>query len=192
MRIIWRAINDTSPTVLVSDCLFPNLCLAHRINWTEPWVPSVHPQKSTPASTGGSGDGEGGEGTEGDNSAFYGGAQGSAGEEEGMGEGSDSDSDSDNEGAGTAAVGSKPQGQQLQQVMEETMAQQAQSMDDNRCDLLWQGSLPKRCFTGFKFQEAQTEVAARKLMKAKGVLHYWDMVENADSILASAAAPALF
>lgn len=66
------------------------------------------------------------------------------------------------------------------------------SSADNRCDLLWQGLLPKRCFTGFKFHESQTTAAARKMMKARGVGHFWDMLEGADSLLASAAAPALF
>ncbi len=66
------------------------------------------------------------------------------------------------------------------------------SSADNRCDLLWQGLLPKRCFTGFKFHESQTAAAARKMMKARGVGHFWDMLEGADSLLASAAAPALF
>jgi len=78
------------------------------------------------------------------------------------------------------------QGQQQQ------LLQGAVSSADNRCDLLWQGLLPKRCFTGFKFHESQTAAAARKMMKARGVGHFWDMLEGADSLLASAAAPALF
>lgn len=67
-----------------------------------------------------------------------------------------------------------------------------QSISSNRCDLLWQGILPKRIFTGFKFQESKTQIAARKLLKSKGVNHYWDMVENADNLIVSAAPPSLF
>ena len=60
----------------------------------------------------------------------------------------------------------------------------AKSFANNRCDLLWQGLLPKRSFTGFKFQESQTEAAAR-------LGHYWDMVEGADAMLNAAAPVAL-
>jgi hypothetical protein len=56
---------------------------------------------------------------------------------------------------------------------------------NNKCDLLWQGLLPRRIFTGFKFQECAGPSAARKLLKSKGVGHYWDMIENADAILKS-------
>lgn len=69
---------------------------------------------------------------------------------------------------------------------------QVRSFAGNRCDLLWQGLLPKRVFTGFKFQESATAAAARKLLKAKGVGHYWDMVEHADSAIAAAAPLSLF
>jgi hypothetical protein len=61
------------------------------------------------------------------------------------------------------------------------------SLAGNRCDLLWQGTLPKRCFTGFKFLESESHAAGRKLLKSRGVGHYWDMVENADSFLSSSA-----
>jgi hypothetical protein len=47
-------------------------------------------------------------------------------------------------------------------------------------------------FTGFKFQESQDAVAARKLLRARGVGHYWDMVEGADANLAAAAPLSLF
>ena len=166
-----------------------------RINWTEPWTPSVHPQK---ASLGGTGAGTGEEEEEGElgegNSAFYGGE----GADEGEGGGSDnSDSDSDGEADPDAeAEGGKGSagGQQQHQAGAgaATMEAQTVNMEGNRCDLLWQGTLPKRSFTGFKFQQSQSEAAARKLMKSKGVGHYWDMVESADSILASSAAPSLF
>ena len=56
---------------------------------------------------------------------------------------------------------------------------------DRRCDLLWQGILPKRMFTGFKFQEAKSSSVAKKMLEGKNATHYWDMVENADNIIAS-------
>lgn len=68
------------------------------------------------------------------------------------------------------------------------------SMDSNSCEVVWQGIVPKRIFTGFKFQvvflsienelllvnvmllkECKTDSAARKLLESKGVVHYWDM-----------------
>merc|ERR1711871_903704 len=50
---------------------------------------------------------------------------------------------------------------------------------DNRCDLLWQGLVAKRSFHAFRFQECRTSMAARKVLEAKGVTHYWDMVIRA-------------
>lgn len=48
----------------------------------------------------------------------------------------------------------------------------------NKCMLVWQGVVPKRTFTGFKFQEARNAAASRKLFDAKNVAHYWDMASN--------------
>ena len=47
---------------------------------------------------------------------------------------------------------------------------------DNRCDLVWQGMAAKRLFNGFVFQSCETPNQARKILKAKGVAHYWDQV----------------
>lgn len=58
---------------------------------------------------------------------------------------------------------------------------------NRRCDLLWQGVIPKRLFTGFKFQESKSSMLARKFLETKNVAHYWDMVENADAIESSTA-----
>ena len=54
------------------------------------------------------------------------------------------------------------------------------SGDVNRCDLLWQGLVPKRYFQGFRFQECRTALAAKKVLEAKGLAHYWDLVLRAD------------
>lgn len=58
---------------------------------------------------------------------------------------------------------------------------------NRRCDLLWQGVIPKRLFTGFKFQESKSSTLARKFLETKNLAHYWDMVENADAIESSTA-----
>lgn len=44
----------------------------------------------------------------------------------------------------------------------------------NRCELIWQGLSVKRSFHGFLFQECETSQQARKLLKVRGVEHYWD------------------
>lgn len=47
---------------------------------------------------------------------------------------------------------------------------------ENRCDLVWEGLAVKRLFQGFVFQSCETAAQARKVLKAKGVEHYWDQV----------------
>ena len=49
---------------------------------------------------------------------------------------------------------------------------------DNFCHLVWRGVVPKAAFTNFRFEECNTNKAARKLMATRGVGHYWDMVET--------------
>ena len=66
------------------------------------------------------------------------------------------------------------------------------NVKERRCDLLWQGIIPKRMFVGFKFQESKTSHAARKMLEGKNATHYWDFVTNADSIIASANSVDLF
>ncbi|KAL7544213.1 hypothetical protein ACHAWF_007598, partial [Thalassiosira exigua] len=47
---------------------------------------------------------------------------------------------------------------------------------NNVCDLLWTGMAPRRAFHSFMFQSAPGPTAARKILEAKGVAHYWDLV----------------
>ncbi len=49
---------------------------------------------------------------------------------------------------------------------------------NNFCRLLWNGVVAKRTFTGFKFQECKSKIAIRKVLEAKNVPHYWDIVAN--------------
>ena len=51
----------------------------------------------------------------------------------------------------------------------------ASSSSHNQCHLVWQGTLAKRTFTGFKFQECRSFATARKLLESRSVQHYWDM-----------------
>lgn len=47
---------------------------------------------------------------------------------------------------------------------------------ENKCEFVWQGMVVKRLFHGFLFQSCETHDQARKILKAKGALHYWDQV----------------
>ena len=46
------------------------------------------------------------------------------------------------------------------------------------CSLVWQGTVARRAFNNFRFQECRTSLTARKVMETKNVVHYWDMVQN--------------
>lgn len=48
----------------------------------------------------------------------------------------------------------------------------------NGCSLVWQGVVARKAFSNFRFQECRTAATARKVMEAKGVVHYWDVVEK--------------
>ena len=52
---------------------------------------------------------------------------------------------------------------------------------DNTCELVWQGMVVKRIFNGFMFQSCENPEQARRVLKAKGVVHYWDQVASHSS-----------
>lgn len=110
-------------------------------------------------------------------------------DDEGDDEDDDDDSDDSDELTDTAHATSSARNQSQSLT---GSSSSSSSMSSNRCDLLWQGILPKRTFTGFKFQESKSVLGARKMLKSKGVGHYWDMVENADNMIAASIAPSLF
>lgn len=47
---------------------------------------------------------------------------------------------------------------------------------NNECHLVWSGMAVKRNFNSFLFQSCETADQARKVLKAKGVAHYWDQI----------------
>lgn len=47
---------------------------------------------------------------------------------------------------------------------------------DNKCELVWTGMASKRFFKGFVFQACETSDQASKILRAKGVGHFWDQV----------------
>ncbi|KAL3907586.1 MAG: hypothetical protein SGILL_008812, partial [Bacillariaceae sp.] len=47
---------------------------------------------------------------------------------------------------------------------------------DNKCEQVWEGMATKRFFKGFVFQACETSDQAKKILRSKGVGHYWDQV----------------
>jgi U4/U6 small nuclear ribonucleoprotein PRP3 len=47
---------------------------------------------------------------------------------------------------------------------------------DNKCELVWTGMVTRRFFKGFVFQACETSDQAQKVLRSKGVGHYWDQV----------------
>jgi U4/U6 small nuclear ribonucleoprotein PRP3 len=47
---------------------------------------------------------------------------------------------------------------------------------ENKCELVWTGMATKRFFKGFVFQACESSDQARKILRSKGVGHYWDQV----------------
>jgi U4/U6 small nuclear ribonucleoprotein PRP3 len=51
-----------------------------------------------------------------------------------------------------------------------------ESLEDNKCWLIWEGTLRERLFTGFRARSCPTEREAKELLgDMKG---YWDMAKN--------------
>jgi len=48
----------------------------------------------------------------------------------------------------------------------------------NRCELLWQGAVAKRLFTGIKFQECTSKETARRVLEDRHLGHFWDLVDS--------------
>ncbi|XP_074314407.1 protein RDM16-like [Silene latifolia] len=49
---------------------------------------------------------------------------------------------------------------------------------NNKCDLVWQGSVDKPSFNKFSVHHCLTQDAANKVFSAAGVSHYWDLAAN--------------
>lgn len=47
---------------------------------------------------------------------------------------------------------------------------------DNKCELVWTGMATKRFFKGFVFQACENSAEASKVLRAKGVGHFWDQI----------------
>jgi U4/U6 small nuclear ribonucleoprotein PRP3 len=51
------------------------------------------------------------------------------------------------------------------------------SLEDNRCDLVWEGPVRERGFTNFRPRSCPTDSAARDVLGTK-LMSYWDMAKN--------------
>lgn len=47
-----------------------------------------------------------------------------------------------------------------------------------KCELVWRGTVTRRAFSEFRFEECRTSATARKLLEGKGLAHYWDSVST--------------
>ena len=62
-------------------------------------------------------------------------------------------------------------------VTGEDGVQEVVSLEDNRCDLVWEGQLRERSFTSFKPKTCPTDAAAREILGSK-IAGYWDQAKN--------------
>ena len=51
------------------------------------------------------------------------------------------------------------------------------SLDENRCDLVWEGPIRERAFAVFRPKATPTDNAAREVLGQK-LASYWDMAKN--------------
>lgn len=125
--------------------------MLHRIAWTEP----ARPRGAEDVELAEDDDDDNGN-ERGENGNAEGGAGADAGEEEGKGKGKA-------KASASAAEGGEGEGP-------------AGSLEDNRCWLIWEGTLRERLFSGFKARSCPTEREAKELLgDMKG---YWDMAKN--------------
>jgi U4/U6 small nuclear ribonucleoprotein PRP3 len=62
-------------------------------------------------------------------------------------------------------------------VTGEDGAQEVVSLENNRCDLVWEGQLRERSFNNFKPKSCPTDSAAREVLGSK-IAGYWDQAKN--------------
>ena len=84
-------------------------------------------------------------------------------------EGSDMDSDDSDESDGDDDGKASQDGDKMHR---------ARSASTNRCELLWQGAVAKRLFTGIKFQECTSKETARRVLEDRQLGHFWDLVDS--------------
>ncbi|CAA6667988.1 unnamed protein product [Spirodela intermedia] len=63
-------------------------------------------------------------------------------------------------------------------VGDEDEGSDALETPDNKCLLVWQGSVVRPSFNRFFVHQCRTETAARKVFADAGVEHYWDLAAN--------------
>ena len=56
-------------------------------------------------------------------------------------------------------------------------AQEVVSLENNRCDLVWEGQLRERAFNNFKPKTCPNDTAAREVLGTK-IAGYWDQAKN--------------
>jgi len=57
---------------------------------------------------------------------------------------------------------------------EEAEEKKQMHIQENKCYLLWEGTVLKQAFKGFDFHQCPANKVARRFLKDRGVAHYWD------------------
>ena len=81
----------------------------------------------------------------------------------------DDDDDDDDDGGNERGTGGDT-------TAKNTKKERKKFNPNNECELIWSGMAVKRAFHTFMFQSAESTIVARKILEAKGVAHYWDLV----------------
>jgi U4/U6 small nuclear ribonucleoprotein PRP3 len=86
-----------------------------------------------------------------------------------------SDEEGDNEAGGDASAG-VGKGKAVDGGQGDEEGIENESLEDNKCWLIWEGTLRERTFTGFKARSCPTEREVKEVLgDMKG---YWDMAKN--------------
>ena len=56
-----------------------------------------------------------------------------------------------------------------------------------QCELVWRGTVPRRFFTDFRFEECRAASAARRVLESKGLAHFFDVVVASARVAAAGA-----
>jgi len=89
----------------------------------------------------------------------------------GDGDDDDLELEGDEEGGAPETSASKGKGKEV--VTEAGIV----SLEDNRCDLIWEGQIADRAFRAFKARPCPTDSAAKEALGTK-LAAYWDVAKN--------------
>jgi len=96
-------------------------------------------------------------------------AEEAAGDEEDDDDDEDSDEDDEDEGGAGGAGGGGGRGKR-------SGLRGKGAGPGGQCELVWRGTVPRRFFQDFRFEECKSSAAARRVLEGKGLAHFMDVV----------------